>query len=46
MIHRSLAEVEKNYLGLVIGNQGKNFCVGANLMLVLMEAEDENLAYR
>lgn len=42
MIHKSLAEVEKNYLGLVIGNQGKNFCVGANLMLILMEAEDEN----
>lgn len=42
MIHKSLAEVESNYLGLVIGNQGKNFCVGANLMLVLMEAEDEN----
>jgi 3-hydroxyacyl-CoA dehydrogenase len=42
MIHKSLAEVEKNYLGMVIGNQGKNFCVGANLMLILMEAEDEN----
>ncbi|KUO72216.1 MAG: 3-hydroxyacyl-CoA dehydrogenase [Desulfosporosinus sp. BRH_c37] len=42
MIHKSLAEVESNYLGLVIGNQAKNFCVGANLMLVLMEAEDEN----
>ncbi|KLU58616.1 putative 3-hydroxyacyl-CoA dehydrogenase [Peptococcaceae bacterium CEB3] len=42
MVHKSLAEVEKNYLGLVIGNQGKNFCVGANLMLILLEAEDEN----
>lgn len=42
MIHKSLAEVEKNYKGLVIGNQGKNFCVGANLMLILLEAEDEN----
>lgn len=42
MIHKSLAEVEKNYQGLVIGNQGKNFCVGANLMLILLEAEDEN----
>ncbi len=42
MIHKSLEEVEKNYLGLVIGNQGKNFCVGANLMLVLLEAEEEN----
>ncbi|TGE31156.1 3-hydroxyacyl-CoA dehydrogenase/enoyl-CoA hydratase family protein [Desulfosporosinus sp. Sb-LF] len=42
MIHKSLAEVDKNYLGLVIGNQGKNFCVGANLMQILLEAEDEN----
>lgn len=42
MIHKSLEEVDKNYLGLVIGNQGKNFCVGANLMLVLLEAEEEN----
>jgi len=44
MIHKSLEEVEKNYLGLVIGNQGKNFCVGANLMLILLEAEEENWA--
>lgn len=42
MIHKSLAEVEKNYLGLVIGHEGKNFCVGANLMLILLEAEEEN----
>ncbi len=42
MIHKSLEEVQKNYLGLVIGNQGKNFCVGANLMQILLEAEEEN----
>jgi len=42
MIHQSLEEVQKNYLGLVIGNQGKNFCVGANLMQILLEAEEEN----
>ncbi|NMA69729.1 MAG: 3-hydroxyacyl-CoA dehydrogenase/enoyl-CoA hydratase family protein [Desulfitobacterium sp.] len=42
MIHKSLEEVEKNYLGMVVGNQGKNFCVGANLMLIMLEAEDEN----
>lgn len=42
MIHKSLEEVNKNYLGLVIGNQGKNFCVGANLMQILLEAEEEN----
>ncbi|WP_096202506.1 3-hydroxyacyl-CoA dehydrogenase/enoyl-CoA hydratase family protein [Bacillus sp. FJAT-45350] len=42
MINKSIDEVEKNYKGLVIGNQGKNFCVGANLMLILMEAQDDN----
>ncbi|MCA1815564.1 MAG: 3-hydroxyacyl-CoA dehydrogenase [Acidobacteria bacterium] len=42
MIKQSLAEVEKNFVGLVVGNQGANFCVGANLMLVLLEAQDEN----
>ncbi|EIT87141.1 3-hydroxyacyl-CoA dehydrogenase NAD-binding protein [Fictibacillus macauensis ZFHKF-1] len=42
MLHKGLDEVDKNYEGLVIGNQGKNFCVGANLMLILMEAQDDN----
>ncbi|HZW68678.1 MAG TPA: 3-hydroxyacyl-CoA dehydrogenase NAD-binding domain-containing protein [Pseudogracilibacillus sp.] len=42
MVNRSIEEVEKNYEGLVIGNQGKNFCVGANLALMLMEAQDHN----
>jgi len=42
MLKYSLAEVEKNFLGLVVGNQGPNFCVGANLMLMLLEAQEEN----
>ncbi|GAE33208.1 3-hydroxyacyl-CoA dehydrogenase/enoyl-CoA hydratase family protein [Halalkalibacter akibai] len=42
MINKSIVEVEKNYKGLVITNQGKNFCVGANLMMILMEAQDDN----
>ena len=42
MIHYAIDEVEKNYKGLVIGNQGKNFCVGANLAMILMEAQDDN----
>jgi len=42
MIKHALAEVEKNFLGLVVGNQGPQFSVGANLMLVLLEAQDEN----
>nr|MBA3766378.1 enoyl-CoA hydratase/isomerase family protein [Acidobacteriota bacterium] len=42
MLKYALAEVEKNFLGLVVGNQGVNFCVGANLMLMLLEAQEEN----
>lgn len=42
MINFAVDEVEKNYKGLVIGNEGKNFCVGANLAMILMEAQDDN----
>ncbi|GAA0134358.1 3-hydroxyacyl-CoA dehydrogenase/enoyl-CoA hydratase family protein [Paenibacillus sp. YSY-4.3] len=41
MISQSVEEVRRNFAGLVIANQGRNFCVGANLMLLLMEAQDE-----
>ncbi|MBU8880829.1 enoyl-CoA hydratase/isomerase family protein [Bacillus sp. FJAT-29790] len=43
MINFAIDEVERNYKGLVIGNQGKNFCVGANLAMILMEAQDDNI---
>jgi 3-hydroxyacyl-CoA dehydrogenase len=43
MINFAVEEVEKNYKGLVIGNQGKNFCVGANLAMMLMEVQDDNI---
>ncbi|WP_204524773.1 3-hydroxyacyl-CoA dehydrogenase/enoyl-CoA hydratase family protein [Litchfieldia alkalitelluris] len=42
MINYSINEVDRNFKGLVIGNQGKNFCVGANLAMILMEAQDDN----
>lgn len=42
MIRQALTEVEKNFVGLVVGNQGVNFSVGANLMLLLLEAQEEN----
>jgi 3-hydroxyacyl-CoA dehydrogenase len=42
MVKTALTEVEKNFLGLVVGNQGQNFSVGANLMLMLLEAQEEN----
>ncbi len=41
MLRTALAEVEKNFLGLVVGNQSPQFSVGANLMLVLLGAQDE-----
>jgi 3-hydroxyacyl-CoA dehydrogenase len=34
--------VEKNFVGLVVGNQGQHFSVGANLMMMLLEAQEEN----
>lgn len=43
MLNYAIDEVEANYKGLVIGNQGKNFCVGANLGMILMEAQDDNI---
>lgn len=41
MIQQSLEEVRSNFEGMIIANQGRNFCVGANIMLLLMEAQDE-----
>ncbi len=40
MMEESLEILEK-YEGLVIGNHGENFCIGANLMLILMLAQEE-----
>ena len=42
MIREALDEVERNFEGLVIGNHGANFSVGANLMLILFEIQDDN----
>lgn len=42
MMNTALEEADKNYRGLVIGNQGSHFCVGANLGMMLMEAQDDN----
>lgn len=40
MIQQGIAETEKNFVAMVIGNQGENFSVGANLMLVLLAAQE------
>lgn len=37
-----LVESDKNYRGLVISNDAPNFSVGANLMLLWMEAQQKN----
>ncbi|MEC3884534.1 3-hydroxyacyl-CoA dehydrogenase/enoyl-CoA hydratase family protein [Halobacillus sp. HZG1] len=42
MINFAVDHVDENFEGLVIGNQAKNFCVGANLGMILMEAQDYN----
>lgn len=42
MINFAVDHVDEHYEGLVIGNQAKNFCVGANLGMILMEAQDFN----
>ncbi|MDQ6699812.1 MAG: 3-hydroxyacyl-CoA dehydrogenase/enoyl-CoA hydratase family protein, partial [Acidobacteriota bacterium] len=41
MIHSGIDETSRNFEAMVIGNQGENFSVGANLMLVLLAAQEE-----
>ncbi|MFO8192574.1 MAG: 3-hydroxyacyl-CoA dehydrogenase/enoyl-CoA hydratase family protein [Bacillota bacterium] len=38
-IHEAIEEAEKNYVGMVVGNHANNFCVGANVALMLMGAQ-------
>lgn len=40
MVGFAIKEVEKNFAGLVVGNQGDNFSAGANIMLMLMGAQE------
>jgi 3-hydroxyacyl-CoA dehydrogenase len=40
MIHAGLEETARNYEALIIANQAENFSVGANLMLVLLSAQE------
>ncbi len=42
MMRTSLELCAGRFDALVIGHQGINFCVGANLMALLFEAQDEN----
>src|SRR5207302_7342034 len=42
MLHAGLKEAAANFSALVVGNDGPNFSAGANLMLVLLEAQEGN----
>jgi 3-hydroxyacyl-CoA dehydrogenase len=42
MLHAGLKEASANFRALVVGNEGEHFSAGANLMLVLLEAQEEN----
>ncbi len=41
MVRAGLAELEANFEAMVIGNQGENFSAGANLMMVLLAAQEQ-----
>jgi 3-hydroxyacyl-CoA dehydrogenase len=41
MMNFAVDEVAKNFKGLVVGNQGGNFSAGANIMLLLLAAQEE-----
>jgi 3-hydroxyacyl-CoA dehydrogenase len=42
MLQLGVREAAKNFVALVVGNDAVNFSVGANVMLVLLEAQEEN----
>ena len=42
MLIGGVAEASERFDGLVVGNDAANFCVGANLMMVLLEAQEGN----
>ena len=42
MLQAGVREASRNFAALVVGNEAPNFSAGANLMLVLLEAQEEN----
>ena len=42
MLQEGVREASKNFTALVVGNEAAHFSAGANLMLVLLEAQEEN----
>jgi 3-hydroxyacyl-CoA dehydrogenase len=41
MIHKGIKRLETDFDAMIIANQAPNFCVGANLMLVLVGAQEQ-----
>jgi 3-hydroxyacyl-CoA dehydrogenase len=42
MLHAGLREASAGFQAIVVGNEGEHFSAGANLMLLLLEAQEEN----
>jgi 3-hydroxyacyl-CoA dehydrogenase len=42
MLQAGVREASRSFAALVVGNEAPNFSAGANLMLVLLEAQEEN----
>jgi 3-hydroxyacyl-CoA dehydrogenase len=42
MLHAGMAEAVRNFVALVVGTDAENFSAGANLLLLLLEAQEEN----
>src|SRR5258706_2611349 len=42
MLHAGLREASANFAAMVVGNEGEHFSAGAIIMLLLLEAQEEN----
>jgi 3-hydroxyacyl-CoA dehydrogenase len=42
MLHAGVQEASQNFQALVVGNNASHFSAGANLMLLLLEAQEQN----
>ncbi len=42
MFDKAHEEVSKNFLGMVVGNQGQHFCAGADIGMILHLAKEQN----
>jgi 3-hydroxyacyl-CoA dehydrogenase len=42
MLHVAVAEASRNFTAIVVGNEAPNFSAGANLLLLLLEAQEGN----